>query len=116
MGKTIKLQNDTYLANDLYSGNEIVIGKWYDDKTLYRKVIDYITADGDSIVDLTSLNIDTMVDIRGIVGTAEDWKPINFYFAGYSISTRYANGYIYINSSSVYANLPFHLIIEYTKK
>ena len=37
MGRTIKLQNDTYLANDIYSTDEKVIGMW-GAKPLYRKV------------------------------------------------------------------------------
>ena len=38
MGKTLKIKNDVYLANDLYSKRETIIGKFLD-KTLYRKII-----------------------------------------------------------------------------
>ena len=38
MGKTVRLQDETYIANDLYSTNERIIGKWIDGKSLYRKV------------------------------------------------------------------------------
>ena len=39
MGRTVRLPNDTYIANDLYSTNEKIVGKWINGKPLYRKVI-----------------------------------------------------------------------------
>lgn len=51
MGKTIKLQNDTYIANDLYDGNEHIIGEWFG-KPLYRKII--IFPNGTGVTSLKS--------------------------------------------------------------
>jgi len=40
VGKTIKLANDTYLVNDLYSTTEKRVGTWIDGKPIYRIVYD----------------------------------------------------------------------------
>ena len=66
-------------------------------------------------INLSSLNIEQLVDIKGIVGSNADFKPLNFYYSGYSLSARYYSGTMTIFASSPYANLPFYLIIEYTK-
>ncbi len=42
MGRTVRLPNDTYIVNDLYSTNEKIIGKWIDNKPIYRKVVKYV--------------------------------------------------------------------------
>ena len=42
-------------------------------------------------------------------------RPLNFYYSGYSVSTRYSPGHIYINSSSAYAGESFYMVVEYTK-
>lgn len=44
MAKIIKLKDETYIANDIYSTNEIRIGTWIDGKPLYRKVISYVNS------------------------------------------------------------------------
>lgn len=98
-----------------YTQEEQRIGTWIDGKPLYRKVIQGTTADGDISIDLSYLHIDTLVNIGGTAGSNGDFKPINFDYFGYSISTRYSLGKMYVNASKPYANIPFNIVIEYTK-
>ena len=98
-----------------YTQEEQRIGTWIDGKPLYKKVIQGTTADGDISIDLSYLHIDTLVNIGGTAGSNGDFKPINFDYSGYSISTRYSLGIMYVNASTPYANMPFNIVIEYTK-
>ena len=43
MGKVIRIKNDVYLANDVYRGQETLVGKWIDGKNLYKKTITFTT-------------------------------------------------------------------------
>ena len=116
--KTSDLTNDSgFITNNyqIYSTTETRIGTWINNKPLYRKVITGTTADGDTTIDLSSLNIDLIVNMKGVAGNSGDYKPINFYFYGYSISSRYSFGTMYVWASTPYANLPFYLTVEYTK-
>ena len=111
----MKINRKILPDNEIYSSNEIRIGKWIDGKPLYRKVVTGTLVDGDLSVDLSSLNINLISNIGGVVGYSYDIKPINFNYSGYSISTRYASNIMYINASTPYANTPFYLVLEYTK-
>ena len=116
--KTSDLTNDSgFITNNyqIYSTTETRIGTWINGKPLYRKVITGTTVDGDSTIDISSLNIDLIVNMEGVAGNSGDYKPINFYFYGYSISSRYSFGTMYVWASTPYANLPFYLTVEYTK-
>lgn len=97
---------------EIYSTSEIKIGTWVDGKTLYRKVVLGTLVDGDLAVDLTSLNIYELIKVDGFCGNQ---RPLNFYYSGFSVSTRFSGGYMYIFASSPYANNNFKMIIEYTK-
>lgn len=82
MGKTIKLKNDTYIANELYSRNEHIIGTWIDGKPLYRKTTKIIINNsGESNIDIGIRNVETLVDVKGMYtykGTDNKarWLPI----------------------------------------
>ncbi len=112
MGRTVKMQDDTYIANDLYSTDERIIGKWIDGKTLYRKVITGTLVDGDLDVDLTSLNIYEIIKVEGFCGNQ---RPLNFYLSGYYVSTRFNDGHMLIFASTPYANHNYKMILDYTK-
>lgn len=103
--------------NVVYSTSEQRIGTWIDGKPLYRKVITGTTnlTAGDLVIDLSSLNINYISKMDGTVGTNFDYKPINFYLDGNYISTRYAYGKMYLASTNAYTNLPFTMVLEYTK-
>ena len=107
-GKASKTDLDN-LKN--YVSGEVVIGTWIDTKPLYRKVLTGSLVGGDLDVDVSSLNIDTLININGMTSG----RPLNFYYSGYSVSTRYSPGHIYINSSSAYAGESFYMVVEYTK-
>lgn len=97
---------------DKYSTNEIRVGTWIDGKPLYRRVVLGTLVDGDLAVNLTSSNIYEVIKVDGFCGNQ---RPLNFYFSGYSVSTRFSDGYMYIFASTPYANENFKMIIEYTK-
>jgi hypothetical protein len=101
---------------NVYSTSEIRIGTWIDGKPVYRKVIQFATGVAvDVDIDLTSLNIKRLVKIEGTSGEDTDTRPINFYYLGNEISTRYSGGHMYVYSSSAYGDKLSYLIIEYTK-
>lgn len=58
---------------NIYSTEEEIIGKWYDGKTLYRRIFTYtVSSVGIKVVaNLSSLNIENVTDIRGT------WKLTN---------------------------------------
>ena len=105
----------------IYSTTEKVIGKWTDDKPLYRKVLtDSTTSSGDHSISLSDLNFD-YITIKNF-----NIKSGNFILNTYSddSSTR---TYCYISTAPVnypsliwhtgssWANATFIGIIEYTK-
>lgn len=95
-----------------YTQEEQRIGTWIDGKPLYRKVITGTTIDGDKDIDLTNLNIYETINVSGFCGNE---KPVNFYYGGYSISTRFSGSHLYLFASTPYANLNYRIILEYTK-
>lgn len=99
----------------VYSTSEQIIGTSVNGKPLYAITLLGTTINGDLQINIANLNIEKIRDISGATGVNGDFRPINFYFSGYSISTRYAHGVLYINSSDVYAGYPFEVTIEYTK-
>jgi hypothetical protein len=101
-------------SSQVYSEEETVIGTWLG-KPLYRKVLTGTTVAGDTVIDLSSLNINYISKMDGTVGTNFDYRPVNFYLDGHYHSTRFAYGNLYLASTSSYANLPFTIVLEYTK-
>lgn len=68
MSKSIKLENETYIdsssishnkktlkeildASNVYSANEVVVGKWIDGKPLYRKMVDFGSLPSNNVID-----------------------------------------------------------------
>lgn len=126
MPKVIKLKNDTFLANELYSERETIIGTWIDGKPLYRKVIVYNHPqnESESVIDSNINNLDMVVNIYGMQHIANSWRPISVHYPSnydrfsqsiYSIGGNPAQ--IFVFSSSWYAeyNSIFYIVIEYTK-
>lgn len=108
------LQLPSGSSSQVYSEEETVIGTWLG-KPLYRKVLTGTTVAGDTVIDLSSLNINYISKMDGTVGTNFDYRPVNFYLEGHYHSTRFAYGNLYLTSTSSYANLPFTIVLEYTK-
>lgn len=126
MPKVIKLKNDTFLANELYSEREIMIGTWIDGKPIYRKVIVYNhqAGESESKIETNIKKINTVVNIYGMQHIANSWRPISVYYPSnydrfsqsiYSIGGTPAQ--IFVFSSSWYAEYDsiFYIVIEYTK-
>lgn len=109
-GDEVIKQYNSYSTSEKFTGEY-----WIDGKPIYKKVFTGTTVAGDTSVNMSSLNIRQLVNITGVIGQNDEYKPINFTYDNYKISTRYSNGTMYINASNVYANLTFYLIVEYTK-
>lgn len=121
MGRTVKLPNDTYIANDLYSTNERIIGKWINGKPIYRKVLDIsnITSSNTDLVNISSLHRDEIIRIYGMIKTSNNYiypVPMNDSSSNYSV--------IFYNGTSLRGRASLgsggtitsaYAIIEYTK-
>ena len=127
MGRTIKLANETYLVNDLYSSTEKRIGTWINGKPIYRKVVEYDRTKLNASWSHGIANISRFTNISGIANVGGDYKQIptiyiendNLYgrysISLYSITTNsaliIAGSYFTDNINSV----TIYLILEYTK-
>lgn len=105
----------------LYSENEVRVGTWIDGKPIYRRVVTGTTPSATFVVnwmDITSWNIDAVIDIKGIIvpapnsayafNTTDDgsWKVITVIQEGVI--------QVYVSRSLEY-NKPMFVIVEYTK-
>ena len=111
---------------DIYYTTEKVIGKWIDDKPIYRKVI---TANSYSAQIATGItNIDTMVKMEVLFSqTSEgDWRNIPWFYANNSSygGATWAGGFFYkMSTNQLYFQMGNALadvqkivaILEYTK-
>lgn len=113
MGKTIKLLNDTYLVNDYYSTDEIVIGKWVNGKTIYRKAINFILNSQWQLIG----NIPNIQNVIHIYGSSGIGYTIPYYRNSTNYVTFYigSNGNIMCDSGSSDNDRYGYCIIEYTK-
>lgn len=103
-----------------YSQTEIPVGTWIDGKTIYRKVIPCTTGStGGTAFNYTATpaNIDTMVNVSGILTAMSARFPINAYYnSTYYISAYYdPSGYIKGIVGSSLTSRDCVLILEYTK-
>ena len=125
MAKIVKLKNDTYIANDIYSDREMIVGKWKDNKPIYRRIYVLPTIGYNTFVsiDLGLTNIDNIIYVAGniqrnIPGTytpSENWYSIdNPYVEWYVIKK---TGTFRISSINQYVTFSSggYIIIEYTK-
>ena len=108
-------------AENLYSTEETVCGTWIDRKPIYRKVVTMkLPTPPESQLlefDISDLNIDEMVDIRGGV-CEEGLIPANSYYSSaYHVYTYYskAGKKLVVNYSANYALKAAGFILEYTK-
>lgn len=98
-----------------YSTNETVIGKWYDGKPLYRKVLTGVTSTSTGWDNIAKVG--TEIKIKKITGMASGYLPIPYYITSeYYIAVQYniSNGYLQSNTRG-YTNIPLEITIEYTK-
>ena len=104
-----------------YSTNEIVVGKWIDNKKIYRKV--YQTTLPNNLapngwVDMFELkNVSSVIKICGFLTKADGQFPIPRYEnSGYFIELRYNTSAQYISAiGNGFGGQSVVIILEYTK-
>ena len=115
--------NTNDIRKSTYSTTEQVVGKWLDNKPIYRKVINATKISGSTLlIPITNFNIDTIFFDRThsyIVTTSTIVYPFPYNYGNtpdtYTACERDGNN-IKINSSEgAYSNGQITLVIEYTK-
>lgn len=102
---------------DIYSTNETTIGKWIDDKPLYRRV--YKITNGLNIdtmlsLNVSGLNIERCVRLDGWqYGSEFSFISLNFYNSDFNYLYLYNN--TTINYQYHWSATEIYIIIEYTK-
>lgn len=101
-----------------YSTDEEVIGTWIDGKTLYRKVLEIPISNKNTDYDVSSLNVDKMINLYGACGNFH--LPLNTVHETsalpYAIGLNYGNDYIQIRfGASENIITPCYVVCEYTK-
>lgn len=110
---------------EIYSTEEQVIGRWIDGKPLYRKVFVGTTPTherlGDSVVVIPFQDIIGVVSLEGIVYQNDYvYVPLNKPSVIDGNTTAFAffvngEGIRMLIETDIYANVPVHFILEYTK-
>ena len=102
---------------EIYSTNEIVIGKWIDERPLYRRVYTTTAPSSDTIIYLPS-NVKALF-ISGMVLVSDNYRvPLNTFVSASDYITVYTDDqYNIVNCQcgSGYVNSPMHVCLEYIK-
>ena len=104
-----------------YSTTEKIVGRWIDNKPIYRKVFSFTTPTGNNdYVINTGLSMDKIIRVYGGTSSASGGitpipTAIDFNGTIYATSFRVANSNIYYRGNSAYGSQPAFAIIEYTK-
>lgn len=108
---------------DVYSTTETVIGKWIDNKPIYRKVINYgnlPNATYNEVLHNIS-NLGTFTKIEAIAKTAAGYYyPLNMHgtndmFNNNTVMVRANDTKIQITATTDYSTQTAYVILEYTK-
>ena len=102
--------------NPVYSTSETVCGTWIDGKPIYRKVFN-ITSPQQSntdYVDVSSLNIDKVVNLTGFYKNSSGFFPIPLYDSASSYAVFFVSSSNYIRGRIWSADYAY-IILEYTK-
>lgn len=119
--KSVVNNNGTEVSNlQNYSTNEVVIGKWTNDKPIYRKVLSGTlpTGSGDNTFTISDSEV---ISVNGFVKSQYGiWFNTNGYFteAGYIISCylNSARNTITLKCGSFYnTSSQYFMVVEYTK-
>ena len=117
-------QGEPGIGNFNYSTSETIIGKWIDNKTIYRKVIDlgYMPNNTTLTVNHNITNLDRIINAYGysLRSSDGDVLPIpyvtfnekNFGGINYFITA----SYIAITTRNDRSNFYAYMVLEYTKK
>ena len=108
-------------SEEVYSTEEQKIGTWIDGKPLYRKAFDIktISASNTDLVNVSNLNIETLIKLNGVIITDGGGKfPVPLYDSSSNYSVLFINEYNYIRGRAMVGNGTFSKLIvtiEYTK-
>lgn len=112
-----------------YSTDEHVIGTWIDGSTLYEKTIQTTSPSSrtdSEVADLTSLNIDILVDLKGVINstTVNQFVPIFWSYPADSFSNSLFSATYYaktekklrqVTAQAAYQSSTEYITIQYTK-
>lgn len=105
------------IKNRAYSTEEEVIGKWIDDKPIYRKVIELNVTSTSYNTSVSNLNIDKVIKIDGI--SQGNPYTMNYYVSATDNLRVFitSDKKLYVSSGSTYPTIPYtlYVILEYTK-
>lgn len=115
---------NTLGVKDYYSEDEKVIGIWTDGKPLYQKTFSGNLPSSDLSIDVSSLNIDTFVNSKGMIKdtggnciTSNYWNGSAggpwYHILYYSTSTSSLK--MMFSPSATYNGKPYSITIQYTK-
>lgn len=118
-------------AENDYSTEETVCGKWIDGKPIYRKVISgtsaAVSGANNLYANVSALKIDKVINLYGNASSETTQIPLpctyiysNKTFASFfTIWYNTVNENIYydiLNQDGMYASCPMYVVLEYTKK
>ena len=106
---------NTYNADNVYSTDEMIIGKWIDGKPLHRKVIETTTPSSTSATGIAKLDNMRIIKIDGHIQIS---ATVRMAVNSYNTSSDY--NVIWYSEASIamqttHLSCPVMLIIEYTK-
>ena len=116
-----KITKQNMYGNYIYSTNETVIGKWVDDRPIYRKVFTGTSATPDGVrIDMTTIGASDIINSYGWVkSTYGQWWPISNHYqpdSNYDTSVNYTdNPDFNVSCGSYYSYPQYVIILEYIK-
>jgi len=113
-------------VSDYYSEDEKIVGIFTDGKPIYQKTIISTTPNSTNtqgvIANLSSWNIDKVVDIKGCFNDSQDgsnaWMTINYYLQANNYAMVHLNGSHILTMQigwSTHVNKPLYITLLYTK-
>ena len=115
-----KITKENMYGNYNYSSNEIVVGKWIDDRPIYRKIINYngtLSAGVNNITHGIS-DFDSIINISGFVPGTTQYPLGAFVNTTYFLTLEYVdatNVAVHVGSGWGNAFNGLIIIIEYVK-
>lgn len=121
-GKEVIITDDYSCENilDIYSTDEIVVGRWIDGKPIYRKVVSTNTSTTANqwvfITEIISNNINNFIKVEGICNINTSSVPLPYGEVNSQINIVATDGKVRCNvTNATYLNKPCIIIVEYTK-
>lgn len=124
---TKKITKENMYGNYIFSTNETVVGKWIDDKPIYRKVITTNSLVGSEDYKQISHGISNIDNIVSLKCIAKDENDVSFDFNNFTGTTEnneFINSIkVFVDNTDIFvyhgAIISFvneaHFILEYTK-